>query len=212
MRIFTRLKDFFKEEIDAHRKSVTCGAGCPWCCWRWRPSSPRGAQGAPLVLSLPQCIDAAFAAGTDIDILQKNLAMSREQYAIAASQSSYSLSAALGENAHLRVRRSYPPCLNSLSPGFTQSPQADITFATPTTTVGFSTTPYMPASPLAPVIAALGQGPAPGASGSFGLNVSQVLWNGYPGGTARAALDKSLLALRGRELSIGTGRLASRRR
>ena len=167
-----------------------------------------GTQEAPVVLSLSQCIDAAFTAGTDNEVLQKNLAVSREQYSVAVSQSAYSLSAALGENATYGYGDETLLAINSLSSGFSQTPQAGLTLATPTTSLGFSTTPYMAASPLGPVIAALSGGPPPGASGAFGVSLSQVLWNGYPGGTAKAALDKSLLALRGRELSVGTGKLA----
>ena len=55
-------------------------------------------------------------------------------------------------------------------------------------------------SPGAPVV-------MPGPTGSLNLSVSQVLWNGYPGGAAQAAVDKSLLGLRGRELSTQSGRL-----
>ena len=78
----------------------------------------------PLVLSLPQCVDAAFAAGTDIEILQKNLAVSREQYDIAVSQSSYTLSAALGENAAYGYGDATLLASNSLASGFAQYPQA----------------------------------------------------------------------------------------
>jgi outer membrane protein TolC len=169
---------------------------------------PVGAQDTPAVLSLSQCIDAAFSSGTDIEILLKNLAVSREQYGMAVSQSAYSLSAAFGENATYGYGNGTLLAVSSLGSGFNQTPQAGLTLATPTTSLGFSTTPYVAASPLGPVIAALSGGPLPGASGTFGVNLGQVLWNGYPGGTARAALDKSLLALRGRELSVGTGKLA----
>lgn len=46
----------------------------------------------------------------------------------------------------------------------------------------------------------------PGPTGSVNVSVSQTLWNGYPGGTGKAAVDKSLLALRGSELSTQSGR------
>ena len=59
-------------------------------------SGEAAAQGTAEVLSLPQCIDVAFASGTDIEILLKNLAVSREQYNTAVSQSAYSLSATSG--------------------------------------------------------------------------------------------------------------------
>ena len=79
--------------------------------------------------------------------------------------------------------------------------------ATPSTSLGFTTTPYMAASPLAAALGAFTHS-TPGPSGSFGLSVSQVLWNGYPGGTAKASLEKSLLAFRGRQIAGDTGRQA----
>ena len=83
-----------------------------------------GIQEAPVVLSLSQCIDAAFTAGTDNEVLQKNLAVSREQYSVAVSQSAYSLSAALGENATYGYGDETLLAINSLSSGFSQTPQA----------------------------------------------------------------------------------------
>jgi outer membrane protein TolC len=138
-------------------------------------------------------------------ILERNLALSREQYNLAVSQSSYSLSASFGESATYGYGDSTLLTLNSLASGLDQAPQAGIAFATPTTSLGFSTIPYMAASPLAAALGAF-TGSTPGPSGSFGLSLSQVLWNGYPGGTAKAALEKSLLTFRGRELSVVTGR------
>jgi hypothetical protein len=49
---------------------------------------PVTAQEAPSPLSLAQCIDSAMSRGTDSVILEQNLALSREQYSLAVSQSS----------------------------------------------------------------------------------------------------------------------------
>ncbi|MGA2640172.1 MAG: TolC family protein [Spirochaetia bacterium] len=166
---------------------------------------PAAAQEASAPLSLAACIDSALSKGTDSMILERNLALSRAQYDLAASQSSYSLSASLGESATYGYGNSTLLLLNSLTSGFEQTPQAGIALATPTTTLGFNTAPYMAANPLAAEIGAF-TGSTPGPSGSFGLSLSQVVWNGYPGGTARAALEKSLLTFRGRELSVVTGK------
>ena len=177
------------------------------CLFAALPLVSTGAETPAPPLTLLQCLDSAMSGGTDNLILERNIAVSREQYAFALSQSSYALSASAGESATYGYGNAALLTSNSISSGLTQTPQAGITFATPTTSVGFFTNPYLAASPLA---AAIGEftGSIPGPSGSFGLNLSQVLWNGYPGGTAKAALEKSLLALRGRELSIGTGRQA----
>jgi outer membrane protein len=167
-------------------------------------SMPATAQDSSAV-TLPQCLDAALSQGTDSRILEENIVLSREQYALAVSQSSYSLSASVGENATYGYGDSNLLLASSIAAGFDQSPQAAITLATPTTSVGLSTTPYTAASPLAAALGAFTHS-TPGPSGSFGVSLSQVIWNGYPGGSARAALEKSLLTLRGRELSRVTGR------
>jgi outer membrane protein len=163
------------------------------------------AQDSAAPVTLAQCIDAAMSQGTDSMILERNLALSREQYSLAVSQSSYSLSASLGDNAAYGYGDSNLLLANSIASGFAQSPQAGVALATPTTSIGFNTTPYMAASPLLEALGSFTHS-TPGASGSFGVSLSQVIWNGYPGGSAKAALDKSLLALRGRELSVVTGK------
>lgn len=177
------------------------------CLFAALPLVSTGAQEAESSLSLAQCLDLAMSVGTDNLILMKNLAVSREQYALAVSQSSYALSASAGESAAYGYGNAALLTYNSITAGFNQTPQAGLSFATPNTSLGFSTTPYVPASPLAAAIGGF-TGSTPGPSGSFALSLNQVLWNGYPGGTAKASLEKSLLALRGRELSIGTGRQA----
>jgi outer membrane protein TolC len=165
-----------------------------------------GAQDAASSLSLDQCVDFAMSQGTDSAILMKNLAVSTEQYKVAVSQSSFSLSGSLGDNISYGYGDGTLLFENSIGAGFNQTPQAGVALSTPTTSLGFSTTPYMAANPLAAAIAGFTGSPPGGASGSFNLNLSQVLWNGYPGGTAKATLEKSLLSLRSRELSVGTGR------
>jgi outer membrane protein len=167
--------------------------------------APATAQEAAAPLSLAACIDSSMSQGADSMVLERNLAMSREQYNFAVSQSSYSLSASVGENATYGLGDSTLLTSNSIASGFNQTPQAGITFATPTTSVGFSTSPYVAASPLAAALGAFTHS-TPGPTGSFGLNVGQVLWNGYPGGTAKASLEKSFLAVRGYEISMQTGR------
>ncbi|MGO9308545.1 MAG: TolC family protein [Spirochaetia bacterium] len=171
------------------------------------PLMPAAAQevAAPPSLSLEQCIDAALSQGADSVILQRNLALGRAQYDIAVSQSSFSLSASLGDSATYGYGDSTLLLLNSLTSGFGQLPQAGLSLASPTTSLGFTAAPYMASNPLAAEIGAF-TGSTPGPSGSFGLSLSQVVWNGYPGGTAKAVLEKSQLAYRGSELSLVTGK------
>jgi outer membrane protein TolC len=169
------------------------------------PAASAGAQEAAAAVTLGRCLDLAMSQGTDNLVLSRNLAISREQYGISEAQAAYALSASVGESGSYGFGDATLLTTNSIGSGFNQAPQAGITLATPTTSLGLSTTPYVAASPLSSVIAGFTH-VSPGASGSFAFNLNQVIWNGYPGGTARASLEKALLALRGRELSAETGR------
>jgi outer membrane protein TolC len=162
---------------------------------------PAAAQESPVSLSLAQCMDTALAEGADNRILQRNLDIAREQHRLAVSQTSYSLSASLGESATYGFGETALLSANSLASGFNQLPSAGLAFATPLTSVGLSTNPYIASNSLSSLY-------LPGPMGSLGISVSQTIWNGYPGGTARATVDKSLLSLRGRELATASGRLS----
>ncbi len=170
-------------------------------------AGPAFSQGAPAGLALSTCVEEALSSGADHRILQQNLAVSREQYNLSVSQASPMLSASVGESALYAYGDANLLTLNSIASGFSQSPQAGIVLSTPMTTLGLSTTPYMAASPLAAEIGGF-LGTSPGASGSLNLSLSQAVWNGYPGGTAKAALEKSLLSFRSSELSVDTGKLS----
>ena len=118
----------------------------------------------------------------------------------------------MGENASYGFGDDTLLSENFLASGFSQTPQAGLSLGAPLTSIGVNTTPYVAASPLSSdfsqLLSIFSPGsPIPGPTGSVDLSVSQTLWNGYPGGTGKAAVDKSLLALRGRELSTESGRL-----
>lgn len=167
---------------------------------------PLASQEAPATLTLAQCVDQALAEGSDNRILERNLALAREQYGLGLSQTSFALSGSLGESA---TNGFGDPALlseNSLAVGFAQSPQAGLTLASPMTSVSLSSTPYIAASPLAAAFPQFASYFPPGPTGTAGISFSQVLWNGYPGGVARAATLKSELALQGQELSAEVGR------
>ncbi len=164
-------------------------------------------------LTLAQCVSGALAEGSDSRILQRNLDVAREQYSLGLSQASFSLSGSLGDSATNGFGNSALLSENSLAEGFAQSPQAGLTLASPMTSLSLSATPYIAASPLETAFGSLSSGfPQlsslfpPGPTGMAGITFNQVLWNGYPGGIARAAIQKSLLALQGQELSAEVGR------
>jgi outer membrane protein len=69
---------------------------------------------------------------------------------------------------------------------------------------GPNTSVTVSASPLTPPI-----GNVPGdTTTGVGLSASQVVWNGYPGGSPQAVVDKSVLALQSQELSTESGKLS----
>ncbi len=167
----------------------------------------------PAVLTLSQAVEGALAQGADSKVLAKNLEIGRQQYSLSVSQNSFALSGSVGENASYGFGDETLLGDNLLSSGFSQTPQAGLTIAAPLTSIGVTIMPYQPASTLAsdfsPLLSFFSPGTpvvTPGPTGSVNVSVSQTLWNGYPGGTGKAAVDKSLLALRGSELSTQSGR------
>jgi len=177
------------------------------------PLAAASAQDQPATLTLAQATEAALAQGADSRILQKNLDIGREQYRLNVSRNSFSLSGSVGENASYGFGNDTLLSGNSLSSGFSQTPQAGLSLDGPQTSVGISVIPYMAANPLATDLSGISAlfgppAPSPGPTGSVALSVSQVVWGGYPGGAGQAAVEKSQLALRGMELSTESGRLS----
>jgi outer membrane protein TolC len=145
------------------------------------------------VITLPQCLDAALSTGIDSKILQGGLQISRAQTsAVAAANAlgldgslAYNASGALGDPGMLGVRSGASGSTGSAAAG----PQAGLVLSGPSTSLGLSLSPYVaPTSSTA-------------AASALGLNLSQTLWDGYPGGQASAAVKKSILSLQGKELA-----------
>ncbi len=162
------------------------------------PVAPVISQVEVPVITLQQSIDATLANGQDAKILQWNLEISRAQHALNVSRNSLSLSA----NAGYGMTWPFGPA--GLQAGLTSpisaadGPSAGISVGGPLTSIGVSAFPVIT--------------PSPGAVGdttsAVGVNLSQTLWNGYPGGSAQATVDKSLLTLKGKELATAAGRLS----
>jgi outer membrane protein TolC len=146
------------------------------------------------VITLQQSIDAAMAGGDDNKILQGTLDAARAQHALNVSRNSFTLSGLAGGQSGWLLNN--PDPLASKILATTSGAQAGLTLAGPLTSV--SVTPsYVPANP-------------PGSPDPFTLvsvNASQTVWNGYWGGPTQAAVDKSLLNLRGKEIGTEASRL-----
>ncbi len=166
------------------------------------------AQEQPPVITLQQTIDAALANGDNYKILQGNLAVSRAQHQENISKNSLTLAGSVGAGYNYAFYNSatlgaakVSSLSSSTSP--TQGGTVGVGLVGPLTSVSVS------ASPLAPPIGNVPSSiPLAGdTSTGLGLSASQVLWNGYPGGSTQAVVDKSVLSLQGQELSTESGKL-----
>ena len=159
-------------------------------------------ENPPPVLSLAQCVEQALSLGSENRILRRNVDLARAQYKLSLAQTSFSLSGSLGESTTYGFGNTALLGANSLGADFAQSPQAGLSLASPMTSLSLNSSPYIESSPFSAIV--------PGLSklyptGTIGLGFNQVLWNGYPGGLARAGTRKGLLALQSQELSAEAG-------
>jgi outer membrane protein TolC len=166
------------------------------------PLAAAAAQDSAPVITLSQSIDAAMAGGDDVKLLKATLAVGRAQHAQNVSRNSFTLggSASAGYNipaGDTKVLSAYQSVL-AAGAAAAQGAQLGVGVNGPLTSVQLSASPWIP-----PLPNAVNQDTA----ASVGLSVSQTLWNGYAGGPAQAAVDKSLLALQGRELTTDSGLL-----
>ncbi len=158
------------------------------------------AQAAAPVIDLPQCIGSALAGGPDNRILQAGLEVSRSQFAATVSQGAFSLRATLGYNGSWTLGEEQLVRGVGVSGGAGTAtlpgPQIGLALIGPLTSVNVTASPYVGSTD-----------PAAAATGAVGVSLTQTLWNGYPGGTARATVDRGRLALQLKELSTQAGRL-----
>ncbi len=166
------------------------------------------------VITLQQSIDAALANGDNYRILQGNLAVTRSLYAEAVSKNSLTLAGSLGAGYGYTLfpgdQTVATDRFSSLAPSGIAAAQGGalgLDLAGPLTSVNLSVSPTPPVGNLPSDV--LAQAPyLKDTTTGLGVSVSQTLWNGYPGGASQAAVDKSLLTLRGQELSTDSGRLS----
>lgn len=178
-----------------------------------------GGQGADSV-SLDQALSEASAKGADFKIVEQTLAVARSQRALdlakqgftLSSNGAYSLADGLGPSATsveqtliARAESAAGASSASSSSGLAQSAQAGLSLAGPLTKVGLSASHTLPPPPASGARATS----ANDQSSAFGLTASQTIWDGYPGGQYLGALEKSRLALQGKELSAASGRSAA---
>ncbi len=153
------------------------------------------------MLTLEECVQTALASGLENGILRDTLQVARDQHLQTVAGASFNLSGSLGYqyNSEVLGDASLGSNKTLLSAITTPGAQASLSLGSPLTSLSLSTEPYLPP----------GTTGTPGVSSSAAeASVKQVLWNGYPGGPQRAAVQKSQLTLRGKELADASGRLA----
>ncbi|MGA2380507.1 MAG: TolC family protein [Spirochaetia bacterium] len=163
------------------------------------------AQTSAPAVTLEQSIAAALANGDDNKLLQANLDLGKAQHAENVSKNSWALGGSAaggynlpGGNSALLVAKESTLTNYSTS---AQGTLLGIGVNGPLTAATVSVSPWVP--PVQP----LGTVPSGDTDSIVALNVTQTVWNGYPGGPAQAVVDKSLLSLQGKQLATDSGRL-----
>lgn len=162
-------------------------------------------------LTLEQAVDAALARGPDQAILAAGLASSRAVNAQAQARVGLTVTPSVGYNAsetwndpgraQVTTGASADPKVSTVGTAtydgaVPQNLQAGVTVATPLTSLAVKGTEAFQPSPTGDL----------NHLSSASAGVTQVLWNGYPGGPAQAAADKAALALRVAELNAQASR------
>ena len=181
-----------------------------------KPDSPSPIE----TMALDRALAEASANGADFKIVDQTLAVARSQRALdlakqgfaLTTNGGYSLADGLGKSSTSveqtlvsRAASAAGASSSSSSTGIAQSAQAGLSLSAPLTKVSLS------ASHTIPPPAASGAKPSSSndQASVFGLTASQTLWDGYPGGQYLGTLEKSRLALQGKELAAATGRSAA---
>ena len=164
------------------------------------------------VLRLEECISLALAEGPDQRVAAASLDAARAAHDLSLSKAGLALSTSgsysLGEGFSLGNPSSPSSSLLSKasgsggSPGLTQTIQGGLTLSSgnasasnPANRLSLSATQVIP----------------PASSASFptttvSASYARTVWDGYPGGQTKAAIDKSALSLRGKEAQAAVGR------
>jgi outer membrane protein len=176
--------------------------------------SPEAAQ--VTVLSLADCLALALDKSADIKVAVKTLDAARAAHALNASKDEVALAATASYGLSSPFSISNPDSIpagleakaggSGTSPGISQSIQGGLTLSKGNAS---STNPFtrvaLTASQSLPPLGS----PSSSPSTTLGLSVSQTVWDGYPGGQTRAVIDKSFLALKGKELQAALSRSAA---
>jgi outer membrane protein TolC len=156
------------------------------------------------VLTLDLCLSTALSKSDSAAILQKNLDISRAQYGQMVAKNSVSLNAGLGGGATGGIGNTTLLSENANTIGTS----VDYTTAIPMNYSG-SLSLNGPSTSLS--LAGGGSFSQVESTdisvSTFSLNLSQTVWDGYPGGISKANVQQGLLNLQSAELATDANKL-----
>ena len=140
------------------------------------------ALAAPIV-TLTECVDQALANGPGIRISRTNVALAQAQYVQAASANAFGVTGNAAATHSAAPNRGLPVAGQPLSAQDTG--QAGVSLTAPlSTSLGVSVAHTYVESTYDQIT-------------QFTVSLNTTLWDGYPGGSARASVQKSGLTLQG---------------
>lgn len=153
------------------------------------------------IVTLNQCLDASFKNGPEVLLSGTNLAISQAQYRQAVAQNSLGLGGSAGASRTTNIvdtvtqlggpgiPREYSPFITSTTvPTPTNTAKTSLNLTGPRTQLGLAASYKLAEQdPLS-------------HSTSLSLSASQTLWDGYPGGRGRGAVQQAGLTLRSKQV------------
>jgi outer membrane protein TolC len=169
-------------------KSLLSAAAFPALILLLASASPRlYSDGQEPVVSLEEAL-AAAGGGPDARLGQVTLSSAEAQYAQAKAQNLFGLSGTAGgtRNTQLSTTTGFPTSTSIPIDSF----EAGVQLTAPLSTkIGVTAGPGFPESNPEDI------------GGSVSLTASSTLWDGYPGGKGRAAVQQAEISLRGARVS-----------
>jgi cobalt-zinc-cadmium efflux system outer membrane protein len=169
-------------------------------------AAPASEAAAGRVLTLEQCLEAALSKSDSAAILQKNLDISQAQYRQTVAKNAVSLNAGLGTGAIGGFGSPFLLSQNATTVGTSVDSSTDIplnysgflSLNGPSTSLSLSGG----GSFSTPPVESIGFN-----AGTFSLSLTQTVWDGYPGGIARANVQQGLLGLQSAQLATDANKL-----
>ena len=148
-------------------------------------------------IGLDEAVSLAMEKGDDIVALRETLASARGQFVSAEAKNKISFSGTAGYGLVDTVGDTNVKTSWSKSAGLYNNPTVGVVMTSPLTKTSLSATQSIPTPDL-------NVNQTTVISGSF----AGTVWDGYPGGQTKAAVEKSYLALQGKELTFQSGKSA----